>query len=129
MKFVERIEELQKENEGIIVIVKNGIFFIGIGKDAIILNELLGLKLTCMKPKQCKVGFLVKNVEKYIKLLSEKGKSFKIFIKNDKDEMEEIYRFIGDSIYDDRECLECVKCENRKETEEDIIERIKNFGK
>ena len=129
MKFVERIEELQKENEGIIIIVKNGIFFIGIGKDAIILNELLGLKLTCMKPKQCKVGFLVKNVEKYIKLLSEKGKSFKIFIKNDKDEMEEIYRFIGDSIYEDKQCLECGKCENRKETEEDIIERIKNFGK
>lgn len=129
MKFVERIEELQKENEGIIIIVKNGIFFIGIGKDAMILNELLGLKLTCMKPEQCKVGFLVKNVEKYIKLLSEKGKSFKIFIKNDNDEMEEIYRFIGDSIYEDRECLDCGKCENRKETEEDIIERIKNFGK
>ena len=49
MKFVQEIEKLQKENEGSIIIAKNGIFFVAIGKDAIILNEELGLKLTCMR--------------------------------------------------------------------------------
>ena len=49
MKFVQEIEILQKENEGTIILAKNGIFFVAIGKDAIILNEELGLKLTCRK--------------------------------------------------------------------------------
>ena len=32
MKFVQEIEKLQKENEGSIIIAKNGIFFVAIGK-------------------------------------------------------------------------------------------------
>ena len=49
MKFVQEIEKLQKENEGSLIFAKNGIFFVAIGKDAIILNEELGLKVTCRK--------------------------------------------------------------------------------
>jgi len=71
MKFIERVEKLQKENEGTIILVKNDIFFVGIGKDAVILENLLRLKVTCMKPGICKVGFPIKNVEKYIQLLTE----------------------------------------------------------
>lgn len=81
MKFVQEIEKLQKENEESIIIAKNGIFFVAIGKDAITLHEQLNLKLTCMKKELCKVGFLVKNVEKYIQKLEEiykfKGKNYK----------------------------------------------------
>ncbi len=129
MKFIERVEQLQKENEGSIVIIKNGIFFIGVGKDAIILNRILGLKLTCMKPELCKVGFLVKNVEKYIKLLTEEGKSFVIYIKNEKDEIEELYRYKGENIQEAECCLECENCKNKEETEKDILERVRNLGK
>ena len=75
MKLLEVIENLQERNRGHIVIIKNGIFFIGVGKDALALNELLGLKLTCMKKNMCKVGFQVKSVEKYISKLEEKKKS------------------------------------------------------
>ena len=57
MKFVEEVEKLQEENPGYLVLVKSGIFFVAIGKDAITLNETLGLKLTCMKKELCKVGF------------------------------------------------------------------------
>ncbi len=57
MKFVEEIEKLQKENQGYIVLVKNGIFFVAIGKDAIELNSKLGLKLTCMRQELCKASF------------------------------------------------------------------------
>ncbi len=93
MKFVQEIEKLQKENEGSIIIAKNGIFFVAIGKDAITLHEQLNLKLTCMKKELCKVGFLVKNVEKYIQKLEEIGYSFILYVKNKKDELEEIYKF------------------------------------
>ena len=129
MKFVEEIKKLQEENEGSIILAKNGIFFVAIGKDAITLHNTLGLKLTCMRPELCKVGFLVKNVEKYITKLENAGNSFALYVKNDKSELEEIYRFQGKKTEETRNCLECQKCENRKEEEKDILERVRNLGK
>lgn len=51
MNFLKIVEEIQKEegNKGKLVMVKCGVFFVGIGKDAIALNKILGLKLTCIK--------------------------------------------------------------------------------
>ena len=129
MKFVEEIEKLQEENKGSINLAKNGIFFVAIGKDAITLHDTLGLKLTCMKPKLCKVGFLVKNVENYITKLENVGNLFALYIKNENNELEEIYRFKGKNVEENRKCLECQKCENRKEEEKDILERVRNLGK
>lgn len=129
MKFVQEIEKLQKENEGTIIIAKNGIFFVAIGKDAIILNKELGLKLTCMKRELCKVGFLVKNVEKYIEKLEKLGYSFILYVKNEKEELEEIYKYNGKETKETKNCLECTNCENRKEQEEDILERVRKLGK
>ncbi len=37
MKLSEEIEKLQEKNEGKIILIKNGIFFIAIGKDAVVL--------------------------------------------------------------------------------------------
>ncbi len=129
MKFVQEVEKLQKENEGSIILAKNGIFFVAIGKDAITLHEELGLKLTCMRKELCKVGFLVKNVERYIAKLEKLGYSFILYVKNEKDELEEIYRYKGKDTKETRNCLECKNCENRKEQEEDILERVRNLGK
>ena len=129
MKFVQEVEKLQNENEGSIILAKNGIFFVAIGKGAINLHEELGLKLTCMRKELCKVGFLVKNVEKYIAKLEKLGYSFILYVKNEKDELEEIYRYKGKDTKETRNCLECKNCENRKEQEEDILERVRNLGK
>lgn len=69
MKYTELLEKLQKENEGHIVLMKNGIFFISIGKDAIELNKLLGLQLTCMREGLCKVRISNQKFRKiYIKI-------------------------------------------------------------
>ena len=76
MKMVEEMEKLQQENADSIILVKNGIFFVAIGKDALTLHDELGLKLTCMKPELCKVGFLVKNVEQYIYRKIRKNRLF-----------------------------------------------------
>ena len=45
MKYTEIIEKLQKEEKGKIIIVKCGAFFVSLGKDAVILHKLLGLKI------------------------------------------------------------------------------------
>ena len=43
-RFIEMVKRLQNENKGKIVLVRNGIFLCGIGKDAVIMNNLLGYK-------------------------------------------------------------------------------------
>ena len=51
MKFLEVVKELQddKLNDGCIVLIQNGIFFVGIGKDAVLLHDILGLQVICLK--------------------------------------------------------------------------------
>lgn len=129
MKLVEEIKKLQNDNTGKIIMVKNGIFFVAIGKDAIILNDILGLKLTCMRKGLCKVGFLVKNVEKYIKKMESIGNSFALYVKDEKENLEQIYNFEGTKTKETKECKNCKECLNKKEDEEDILERVKILGK
>ena len=129
MKLLEVIENLQERNKGHIVIIKNGIFFIGVGKDALALNELLGLKLTCMKKNMCKVGFQVKSVEKYISKLEEKKKSFVIYTYDkEKEQTEELYKYTNENIEESEICIDCSKCDNKKESEQDILERVRKLG-
>lgn len=110
-----------KENEGYIILIKNGIFFIGVGKDAIILNRLLKLKLICMKEKLCKVGFQTRSIEKYIRELQKLNNSFVIYDYNkDLKKEEEIVRFKGNFIFEDNNCLDCKNCKSRKETIQDV---------
>ena len=128
MKYLELVEKLQKtsENQGSIVIIKNGKFFIGIGKDAIILNDLLGLKLTCMRNTLCKVGFQTRSIEKYIKKLQDTNKSFVIYnYDRTKNQEEEIIRIKAEPIYESKTCMNCKECNNKQETTDEIIERVK----
>ena len=132
MKFLDIVKQLQLKNYGYIVIIKNGIFFIGVGKDAILLNKILGLKLICLKTGICKAGFLVRTIERYIQLLYFSGKAFVVYQYNRKSELEDVYevfRFNGEKIYEDKCCLNCKDCKNRQESEEEILERIKQSVK
>lgn len=129
MKLTEKIEKLQEKNKGYVILIKSGIFFIAVGKDAVILNEQLGLKTTCIKDHTCKVGFPIKTVEKYIKTLNEKDVAYAIYLKNENDQIEELYRNDGKTNNEYRTCLDCKTCNNAKESDEDIIERIRRSGK
>lgn len=129
MKLTDEIEKLQEKNEGKIILMKSGIFFIAIGKDAVVLHDVLGLKTTCIKDKICKVGFPVRNVEKYIHLLEENDLSFIIYVKNEENQIEELYRNEGKDVNEFRNCLDCKKCLNLPEKEKDILERIRKIGK
>lgn len=66
MKFNEIVKNLQERNKGYIVLVRNGIFFIAIGKDAVIIHEIFDLKPICFREKTCKCVIPVKSIEKYI---------------------------------------------------------------
>lgn len=112
MRYLDLVKKLQNEeiNEGSIVLIKNGIFFIGVGKDAIILNRELKLKLICMKENMCKAGFQTRSIEKYINELKSLNKSFVIYdYSKEKQKEEEIIRFCGDKIYENKQ-LKSVNC-------------------
>ena len=47
MKFSEKVRLLKKKVGNKILFVQNGNFYIAIGKDAVLLHELLNLKCTC----------------------------------------------------------------------------------
>ena len=58
MKFIELLEQVKRleENKRKIILAKCGAFFVAIGRDALILEQNVGLKLTCVRPKVCKIG-------------------------------------------------------------------------
>ena len=129
MKFTDLVYKLQKENEGTVILVKNGIFFVAIGKDAIFLNEKIGLKRTCMKNQLCKVGFSIQSSEKYMRLLEENNISYKLYqIDKSQDVPEIIYSYSGDKNLETKECMDCTSCKGRKETDAEILERLKKKG-
>lgn len=117
MKFSERIEEIknEKENEGKIILVRCGIFVIAIGNDAILLNELYGLKVTCFKENICKVGIPVSFVLKYLELIEEKGYGYVLYDygKNTK-ELVKQYNFDGKKNTKKENCKNCKDCINYK---------------
>ena len=81
MKFLEMVEDLQKEekNQNKIILVKCGVFFVAIGKDTILLHERLGLNVTCIKPGICKVGIPLSNGIKYTDELEKVGYGYIYF--------------------------------------------------
>ena len=120
MKFSKRIEEIKnkEENKGKIVLVRCGIFIIAIGNDAILLNELYGLKVTCFKENICKVGIPVSFVLKYLDLIEEKGYSYVLYdYGKDTKELIPQYRFDEGQINtEEKTCKQCKECPNYKGT-------------
>lgn len=85
----------------------------------------------CAWKKLCvKFGFQTRSIEKYIRELKNLNKSFVIYNydKNLQKE-DEIIRFQGENIFEDKKCFQCENCTNKKETAEEIIERVKNGAK
>ena len=130
MKFYEFIENLQKLNPNKIIIIKTGAFFNSIGRDAIILEYILGLKRSCFAKGLCKVGFPVKylknNLKEIEKKLKDKNLGIIVYdeIENGRYKFKEksydiILELNGDTITETRKNTDCNKCKNnlyQKET-------------
>ena len=71
MSFSRMFDLLREKEQGKVVFVKCGHFYIAIEEDAVLLNDLLGLKCTCFRENTCKVGVPVNSIEKYINKLQE----------------------------------------------------------
>ena len=112
MSFYEMLEILKRRNAGRIVLCNNGNFYTAIGNDAIALNKLLGLKLSCMKTGLCKVGFPINALEKYTGLLIETGYSFIIYdFNSEKEEITIIISCLGIRLNWEKEKNKCFSCE------------------
>lgn len=142
MKFYEFIEQLQKENPDKIIMVKSGAFFNAIGRDAIVLEKLLGFKRTCHSKLLCKCGMPVsyvrENLEKVEERLKEKNISIIIYdeieggkYKYNKKEYDILLKLEGTSIKESRKNMDCSKCKNNiymKDVNKYEIEK-ENFDK
>ena len=117
MKFLKLIEELQakEENKGKVVIARCGVFMTAIGKDAIFLNKVLGINLTCLKPGICKTGIPLNSIFKYMNSLENLGYAYSVY-DYDKDTKNIVlkYTFNGAENIETNKCQECEKCKYYK---------------
>ena len=124
MTFGRMMKQMQYALNGKILFVDCGAFYIASGKDAILVNKLINLKLNCFGKGVCKVGFPINALEKYAKLLEETGYSFIIYKLNETTGLLEVVKdYNGKYINQINEkCLNCDKCKNSKCIKEDAVE-------
>lgn len=77
-KLLKQYESLKKIDPAYIYIFRVGIFYNILNEDAKIMNEKLNLKITNLSPEIFKCGFPVSTLDKYKKILNEKGIKYKI---------------------------------------------------
>ena len=127
-KFIDIVKRLQKENQGKIILVRSGIFFCGIGKDAVILQELIKYKPICAQDYVCKIGIPVSSFKQIIPRLIETGYSYVVYDYNKEERKTlEIYRIDGNEIYEEKENIICEKCWYYANKQKDTNEYIKEL--
>lgn len=118
MRFLEMVEKFQKleENKGKVLLVRCGVFMVAIGKDAIFLNNVLKLNVTCIKPRVCKAGIPVSYTLKYTNLLEELGYSYVIYDYDGKSKkFERKFEFEGNKNPESARCMDCKNCKYYKD--------------
>lgn len=86
MSFKKIVESLQQEeeNQNFLILIRCGVFFVGIGKDAVILAERLGITNICFTEGVCKCGIPVNRMDKMLRKIIEKDISVAIYEYNPK---------------------------------------------
>ena len=121
MSFSYMMEILKEEHKGRIVLCNNGSFYVAIGNDAILLNEVLDLKLSCMKEGLCKVGFPIEALEKYTGLLIETGYSFIFYdFNSEKEDLVIIISCLGKRLNYEVSRNKCFTCEKNKNKDKKV---------
>lgn len=114
MSFSKMIELLQNKEKGKIILVNSGNFYIARGKDAVLLHNVLNLKVNCLETEVCKVGFPLNSLEKYTKLIEEKQYSYIVYNYDSKLEKLNILKYYNgkylNEINEDK--LNCYICTN-----------------
>ena len=116
MNYLELMKELNEENKGYIVLMKSGVFLTAIGKNAIKLSELFGLKLLCITDGICKCSIPTNSLDKYIVKFQKSRYSFLIYdynkngFKDNNENYKLISRIDGLLNEENREHLNCDEC-------------------
>lgn len=114
MNFYDKVKKLQslKQNKGVIVLVRCGVFFTGIGKDGVILSEKYGYVPVCSKEKVCKCGMPVRVINRLVKKMVQDNREFVIYDydKNNIEKYTKLLRLEGKHTYEDRNCIGCEEC-------------------
>lgn len=111
-KFNEKIQTLQNENEGSIILVKNGIFYTAVGKDALIVNKIFGNKLVCFGNGVCKCGIPASKMKYVTEELKKKNLSTNVYIYNkESGSVDERLIIEGEKISETRKNKGCETCE------------------
>lgn len=97
-KLYQKYEKLKDNNEDLIYLFLCGNFYIALDSDAIVLNELFGMKLTKFSNLCDKCGFPENSLEKYINMFEEKNIKYRLIENdlNDKDKLDKIYNMLKD---------------------------------
>lgn len=97
-KLYQKYEKLKENNEDLIYLFLCGNFYIALDSDAIILNELFGMKLTKFSNLCDKCGFPKNSLEKYINMFEEKNIKYGLIENdiNDKNKLDKIYNMLKD---------------------------------
>lgn len=108
------IELLQNKEKGKIILVNSGNFYIARGKDAVLLHNVLNLKVNCLETEVCKVGFPLNSLEKYTKLIEEKQYSYIVYNYDSKLEKLNILKYYNGKYLNEinEEKLNCYICTN-----------------
>ena len=114
MSFSKMIELLQNKEKGKIILVNSGNFYIARGKDAVLLHNVLNLKVNCLETEVCKVGFPLNSLEKYTKLIEEKQYSYIVYNYDSKLEKLNILKYYNGKYLNEinEEKLNCYICTN-----------------
>lgn len=117
MKFNKGVIKMQEQNPGYIILVRNGIFYTALGKDAVVLSEEFNQKQTCGGNNICKCGINIKNLEDFIEKLEEKNYKYIVYDYVQGEELSLEEQFIpilrkdeGIDVAETRKQFECEKC-------------------
>jgi MutS domain I protein len=114
MSFGKMVELLQRKDKGKIILVNAGSFYIARGKDAVLLHNILNLKVNCMEAEICKIGFPLNSLEKYTELIEQEQYSYIVYnFDNKLGKLDIIKKYNGKKINTIKEeKLNCYICTN-----------------
>lgn len=108
------VELLQRKDKGKIILVNSGNFYIARGRDAVLLHNILNLKVNCMEAEICKIGFPLNSLDKYTQLIEKEQYSYIVYNYDNKiGRLNIIKKYNGNKINTiEEEKINCYICTN-----------------
>ena len=117
MKFNEGVIKMQELNPGYIILVRSGIFYVALGKDAVVLSKEFNQKQVCGGRNICRCGINIKNLEDFTEELERRNYKYIVYDYVQGEELSLEEQFIpilrkdeGIEVVETERHMECEKC-------------------